>query len=72
MGHHLDFGSLVLHHFLMQMSFVISRKGIHAQGIPDHLQVMDLQIEALQNFAYKILTWKSEPSLKEVRNTIAS
>jgi hypothetical protein len=27
---------------------------------------MDLQIEALQNFAYKILTWKSESSFKEI------
>ena len=27
---------------------------------------MDLQVEALQNFAYEVLTGKLQPSLKEI------
>ena len=73
MSHHLGLGLLVFDHFLVQMSFIIASEGIRAQGAMGHLdchgeyaqpcerigsQVMDLQVEALQNFAYKVLTWK--------------
>ena len=69
MGHHLDLGLLVLDCFLVKMSLIVASKRVHAQGTATHLechgehversesirsQVMNIQVEALQNFTHKI------------------
>jgi hypothetical protein len=86
-GHHFDLGLLILDCFLVKMSLVVASKRVHAQGAPAHLechgehaepsesirsQVMNLQVEALQNFAHKIFTGNRSLASKKSRKTTAS
>ena len=81
MGHHLGLCPYVFHHLLMKMGLIVTSESIHAQGTPRHLQrhskyahprksiggqMMDLQIEALQDLANKILSRESQPGFKKI------
>ena len=37
MGHHLNFGLLILDHLLVQMGLIVPSESIHAQGTADIL-----------------------------------
>jgi hypothetical protein len=72
-GLHLSLSLFILDRLLVKMSLIVASERVYAQGAPGLLechgeytklqksvgtQVMDLQVEALQNFAHKIFTVK--------------